>query len=43
MTDLWSPNLKVGELGHTRIDVSEFDEVYVEAEGYVHVVGVDDE
>lgn len=43
MTKLWVPNLTVGEMGSKRINVSEYDEIYVGAEGYVYVEGVDNE
>jgi hypothetical protein len=39
MTVLWSPNLTVGEMGSKKIDVSNVDEIYIEAEGYVYVEG----
>jgi len=39
MTELWSHH-EVGEMGSKRIDVSDIDEIYVEAEGYVYVEGV---
>jgi hypothetical protein len=39
MTTLWSPNLTVGDMGSQTIDVSDYDEIYVEAEGYVYVEG----
>jgi len=37
MTELWNPSLKVGEMGSKQIDVSDVEEIYVEAEGYVYV------
>jgi len=37
MTDLWAPNLPIGQWGSQRIDVSEVDEIHVESEGYVLV------
>jgi len=43
MTELWSPNLKVGEIETKRIDVSDVDEIFVEAEGYVLVEDVNDD
>lgn len=43
MTELWSPNLVVGEMGSKTIDVSDLDEIYIEAEGYVYVEGVNND
>ena len=41
MVDLWSPNIRTGEMSCKRIDVTEVDEIYVESEGYVYIEGGD--